>query len=134
VTPVSRLHIDTVRPSPALARVVVIGQVDLATASQLRDRLFVVLQDQEPAEVDVDLAGVSFLDCAGIGALIAVRNMAVHAGQRVQVSHPTPIIRWMLERTGLLGVLTAPIAPPGQPPRNPASTEPAVAASTRPPV
>jgi anti-anti-sigma factor len=135
VTPVPRLHISTIRPSPTLARVAVIGEVDLATAKQLRDTLLVVLHDQAPAGVDVDLAGVSFLDCAGIGALVAVRNIAVDAGQHMQVSHPRPNVRRMLELAGLLGVLAAPTDHPGQ--RVPESDDPAStgleAASTQPP-
>jgi anti-anti-sigma factor len=136
VTPVPRLRIDTIRPSPTLARVAVIGEVDLATATQLQDRLLVVIHDQTPAVVDVDLAGVSFFDCAGIGALVAVRNLAVAAGQQMYVSHPSRMIRRLLELTELLGVLTAPIDRPGRPPsesEHPAGTEPDAAASTQPP-
>ena len=136
VTPVPRLHIDTMRPSPTLARVAVIGEVDLATATQLRDRLLVELYDQAPAVVDVDLAGVSFLDCAGIGALVVVRNLAVDAGQQMYVSHPNRMIRRLLELTELLGVLTAPIDRPDQRPSesdHPTGTEPDAAASTQPP-
>jgi anti-anti-sigma factor len=136
VTSVLPLHIDTNRLSPTLARVSVIGEVDLATVTQLRDRLTVVLHDQAPAVVEVDLAGVSFLDCAGIGALVAVRHLAVDAGQRMYVSSPGRMIRRMLELTELLDVLTAPIDQPGEPPSksdHPAGTEPDPTASALPP-
>jgi anti-anti-sigma factor len=134
VTPVPRLDIETIRPSPTQAWVGVIGEVDLATSKQLRDTLLIVLHDRAPAVVDVDLAGVSFLDCAGIGALVAVRNVATGAGRQLRVSHPLPIVRRILELTGLLGVLTAPPDRPGQPPSKSddrGSTKPA-AASTQP--
>jgi anti-anti-sigma factor len=136
VTPVPRLHINTIRPSPMLARVAVIGEVDLATARQLRDGLLLVLHDQAPAVVEVDLAGVSFLDCAGIGALVAVRNLAVDAGQQMYVSRPGRMIRRLLELTGLLGDLTASIDPPGQAPSasdRPAGAGPDAATSTQSP-
>lgn len=89
-----------------------VGEVDLATATALCDRLLSVLHDHIPAVLDVDLAGVTFLDCAGLGALVAVRNAAVQAGSQLRVTHPQPIVRRVLEVTGLLGVLTAPIDQP----------------------
>ena len=114
--PIPRLHVNATRPSRTLARVAVIGEVDLATANQLRDRLFVVLHDQAPAVVDVDLAGVSFLDCAGISVLVAVRNHALDAGQQVYLSRPASKIRRLLEITGLFDLFTAPMSEPSHPP------------------
>lgn len=108
----AQLHIDTSHPSPATARVAVAGEVDLATTPALRERLLRVLRDQRPDLLDVDLAGVTFLDCTGIGALVAVRNAALHAGAQLRVSNPQPIVRWVLEVTGLLGVVTAPTIAP----------------------
>jgi anti-anti-sigma factor len=108
VTALTQLHLDTTWPSPTTARVAVVGEVDLATAHLLRDRLLSVLRDQAPAVVDVDFAGVNFLDCTAIGALVAARNAAIHAGRQVRVSQPQPIVRRVLELTGLLGVFTAP--------------------------
>lgn len=109
VTALPQLHIDTSHPSPTTARAVVTGEVDLATAPALRERLLCLLHDHGPDLLDVDLAGVTYLDCTGIGALVAVRNAAVRTGRRVRVSHPQPIVRRVLEVTGLLGVFTAPI-------------------------
>jgi anti-anti-sigma factor len=108
VTMLAHLDIAPSRPSPATARVAVIGEVDLATAPVLRDQLLGVLHDYGPDVLDVDLGGVTFLDCAGVGALVGVRNAAVQAGRQIRVAHPQPIVRRILEVTGLLGVLTAP--------------------------
>jgi anti-anti-sigma factor len=104
-----QLHIDISCPSPTVVRVVVVGDVDLSSAAVLRDGLLRVLHDRDPAVVEVDLAGVAFLDCTGIGALAAVYHTAVRSGRRLRVTDPQPIVRKVLELTGLLGVLTAPI-------------------------
>jgi anti-anti-sigma factor len=112
----------------------VVGEVDLATAHLLRDRLLGVLREQAPAVVEVDLAGVTFLDCTGISALVAVRNAAIQAGRQMRVSHPQPIVRRVLEVTGLLDLFTAPIDQPQPLPTRsgyPSRTGPA--AATQPP-
>jgi anti-anti-sigma factor len=112
VNALTQLHIDTTYPSPATARVAVSGEVDLATAPVLRDRLLGVLGDQGPTTLSVDLAGVSFLDCTGINALIAARNAAAATGRQMRITHPQPIVRQILDLTGLLDVFTAPIEQP----------------------
>jgi anti-anti-sigma factor len=109
VTALTQLHLDTSWPASSTVRVAVVGEVDLATAHLLRDRLLGVLREQAPAVLYVDLAGVSFLDCTGIAALVAVRNAARHTGRRVRVTHLQPMVRRVLAVTGLLGPLTAPI-------------------------
>ena len=112
VTALAQLHLDTSWPAPSTVRVAVVGEVDLATAHLLRDRLLGVLDKQAPAVLDVDLAGVTLLDCTGISALVAVRNAARHTGRHVRVTHPQPIVRRILDATGLLGPLSAPIDQP----------------------
>lgn len=112
VNTAAHLHIVTSYPSPATARVAVVGEVDLATTPVLRERLLHVLRDQRPDLLDVDLAEVTFLDCTGLGVLVAVRAAAVQAGCQMRVSHPQPIVRRVLEVTGLLGVFTVPTVGP----------------------
>jgi anti-anti-sigma factor len=65
----------------------------------------------------VDLAGVTFLDCTGISALVIVRNAARRTGGQVRITHPQPVVRRLLDVTGLLGPLTAPIDQPPPPVR-----------------
>jgi anti-anti-sigma factor len=108
VAALTQLHIDTSWPSPGIALVVVAGEIDLATAHLLRERLLGVLHEQSPAVVDVDLVGVTFLDCTGIGALVSARNAAIQAGGQLRVTNAHPIVWRVLELTGLAGVLTRP--------------------------
>jgi anti-anti-sigma factor len=112
VTALAQLSIDVSRPAPDTVRVAAIGEVDMATAHVLRDALLRELREQAPAVLDVDLAGVTFLDCSGINALVAVRNVAVQAERHVRVTDPQPIVRWLLDLTGLLDALTGPIDRP----------------------
>jgi anti-anti-sigma factor len=109
VTESPQLHIAMSCPSLFEVRVVVVGEIDLATVELLRDRLLSALRDHSPAVVDVDLAGVTFLDCTGIGALLAVHTIALRSVCQLRVSHPQPIVGRVLAVTGVIGVLTAPI-------------------------
>ncbi|WP_460916165.1 STAS domain-containing protein [Plantactinospora veratri] len=112
MTALTRLSVDTRYPQPATARVGVAGEIDLATAPVLRDKLLTLLWDQTPTVLLVDFAGVAFLDCAGIGALLAVRNAAGEAGCEMRIVDPQPFVRRVLEVTELLGIFTAPIEQP----------------------
>jgi anti-anti-sigma factor len=112
VTVLTQLHLDTTCPSPGTVRVAVTGEVDMATATVLRDKLLDALDGQSPSVLEVDLAGVTFLDCAGLGALVAARNAAVQTGRQMRVSHPQPIVRRVLAVTGLITLLATPIDQP----------------------
>lgn len=106
-------RIVTTYPSPATIRVAIIGELDLATATVLRDRLLDLLFGQGPGAVlEVDLAGTTFMDCTGLSALIVARNAAVQTGRQMRVSHPQPIVHRVLAVTGLLDLLAAPMAVP----------------------
>jgi anti-anti-sigma factor len=93
--------------SPTTVVLAVVGEVDMATAPVLRERLIGVLRVDPPEVIEVDLTGATFLDCAGVGALVAARNAALQVGCRLRVCHLQPIVRRLLEVTGLLGALTA---------------------------
>jgi len=85
-------------------RIVVSGDVDLATAAALRDTLIATLDGPppSPAMLQIDLAGVGFLDSTGIGALIGVRNHAAGKACLVQLVGLQPAVRRVLAVTGLL--------------------------------
>jgi anti-sigma B factor antagonist len=67
----------------------VTGEVDVATAPGLRERLHEVIADG-PAVLVVDLLGVTFIDSTALGVLIDAlkRSEAVGAVMRIVVSEP----------------------------------------------
>ena len=82
-----------IEASPAAAHVVVAvrGDVDIATAPELRARL------AEAADayrlIVVDLGGVGFMDSTGLGVLVSSFNRAKARGNRLVVARPQRIVR-----------------------------------------
>jgi anti-sigma B factor antagonist len=57
----------------------VIGEVDLATRDELRERLLALVAEGARHLV-VDLSGLEFIDSSGLGVLIRVRNVVREQG------------------------------------------------------
>ena len=80
--------------------VTVAGEVDVATAPALRDRLDQAVRREE-GPVVVDLLGVTFIDSTGLGVLIgAHRGCAAH-GRELRLVIAEPRILKVFEITGL---------------------------------
>jgi anti-anti-sigma factor len=105
--PLTQFRADIECPSPGVARVTVIGEIDLLSAAALRIRLLVVLFALRPRRIEVDLAGVTFMDCTGLTSLIVASNLAARAGCQLRITSPQPIVRRILDLTGLFDVLAA---------------------------
>jgi anti-sigma B factor antagonist len=80
------------------------GEVDMATAPQLRDVLNQVIQAGSQRIV-LDCRALAFLDSSGIGVLVAARNRLGEAGEIVLDSPPAHV-RKVLEITGVAAHLS----------------------------
>jgi anti-sigma B factor antagonist len=83
----------------------VVGEIDVATAPQLRDRL----RERTPpgAEVVVvDLLDVTFLDSTALGVLVGALKRSREAGGDLRLAINQPRIRKVFEITGLTGVFS----------------------------
>ncbi len=60
-----------------------------------------------PRCIEVDLAGVMFMDCGGLTVLLVAGKVAAGIGGQLRITNPQPVVRRVLELTGLLGVLTS---------------------------
>ena len=103
----AQLSIDTSCPSPGTARLAVVGEIDLSTTDMLRARLLNVFTALHPHRIEVDLAGVTFMDRGGLTVLIVAGDIAARSGCQLRITNPQPLVRRILDLTGLLGVLTA---------------------------
>lgn len=90
----------------------IIGEIDLATVPKLHSALRTAIAGPaSPAEVRVDLSAASFIDAAGVGALVDGREAARRAGVGFAVDNPTGVVRRLLDILGLTDALHVEVAP-----------------------
>ncbi len=88
------------RPSPTVAHLSVAGELDALSSRQLRHQVSDAL-DGGSTTFTVDAAGVTFLDAAGIGSFVRLRNaVREHDGTLTFVS-ASPRFRWVCSLVGL---------------------------------
>ncbi len=92
-------------PSPRGCTISVRGDVDATTAPALRAKLLEVLR--RAGDVELDLRDVTFLDSAGLTALVAAHQEASSTGRtlRMRCGTSRAVLR-PLEITGLTSVFT----------------------------
>jgi anti-sigma B factor antagonist len=88
-----------VRHQPGHVLITVAGEIDIATAPQLRDRLAALAASGR--RLVVDLAQVSFLGAAGLDVLAAAARQARARGGGLGVVSPRPLVRRLFAITGL---------------------------------
>lgn len=77
------------------------GEVDIATADQLRGHLSGSLEGR----VIVDLSRVPFMDCRGANTLLSAQREARQCGGEIRLAAPRPSVCKLLALTGLYQVL-----------------------------
>jgi anti-anti-sigma factor len=95
------LHVDDGVCTVALA-----GELDLSGADSLRRLLLDALGRDDCTAVVADLADVTFLDSAGLGALVGAYRETETTGHRFTVTNPMRGVRRILEIAGVLDLLT----------------------------
>jgi anti-sigma B factor antagonist len=95
------LQID-VRFDPTGAQVLILsGELDSSNAATLQERV-ASIPPQPDRRLIFDLTGLRFMDSAGIAVLIGAEARA----GGVSLRNPSPIIKRVLEATGLSGVFS----------------------------
>lgn len=101
MTEVERQALDiTVTAGGGRLRVIVQGDMDLATSGRLVDEVSGQL-DENVRNLVVDLSGVSFCDSSGLNCLIAIRTRCDEQGTAMTITGATPAFRQIAEITGL---------------------------------
>ncbi len=75
------------------------GEIDVATVTRLRQRLFDLAASGRPLVADLDQ--VSFIDSAGLGALVGTATRAAAYGGSLSVVCAQPKIRQLFRLVGL---------------------------------
>ena len=96
----------TVASSPPSAAVVLDGDIDIATCPAIRRFLMAAISGRD-VHLAVNLSGVTFIDAAGIGVLVAAANRARQAGGGLSLLAPSPQVRRLLDVFHLDAILPA---------------------------
>jgi anti-sigma B factor antagonist len=80
------------------------GRLNMASARQLKEVLDGLVADGT-TRIVVDMAGTTFLDSSGLGALIAGLKTARQAGGDLRVARPTEVVQTVFSLTNLDRVL-----------------------------
>jgi anti-sigma B factor antagonist len=94
-----------VNQSEAGAVVAVEGELDLATAPQLRDTL-VALSEQGQTQIVLDLTRLQFIDSTGLSVLVMAHNRARADSGSILIRNPSQSVLRIFEITGLVSVFT----------------------------
>lgn len=76
------------------------GELDISSAAAIRD-VITTLLEQNPSKVVFDVRRLHFIDSSGIAVLLT----AARECSTVEIAHPSPIVRRIIEVSGLSGVL-----------------------------
>ena len=94
-----------VRRGEGCARMSLRGELDVATAALLSERLATVNRSGV-TELTVDLAELSYVDAAGLSPLVVEQQRARASGITLRLESPTAFVRDLLTVTGLIDYLT----------------------------
>ena len=119
-------HVCSVFPTMTVA---VGGELDMETGPWLRDRLTCMIWANDP-RLALDLTGVTFIDCAGLTALLTTRKAAQAQGGWLRLVAVSRCVGRLIEITRLQDALVVP--PPPRRPRDRPEASPPVRV-TRPP-
>lgn len=89
----------TVRRERGFEIVAVAGEIDISTVTRLRERLFEQADTGRPVIVDLD--DVTFIDSAGLGALVGAYRRAAERGGSLHAVCGRPHTRKLLWMTGI---------------------------------
>ncbi|HET6550475.1 MAG TPA: STAS domain-containing protein [Solirubrobacter sp.] len=87
--------------SGARVDVTVGGELDMAAAFKLETELDGLLAAPDTQAVVLDLADVTFIDSAGLGSLLAIRERAKQLGIELAIARVSDRVQRILEATGL---------------------------------
>lgn len=99
VTGAAEIAIETAPDAGGVPIVTLSGELDSSNADSLHAAMTSILAER-PERVVFDLGNLRFMDSAGIAVLIGVSKVS-----EVQLRNPSPVVRRVVEVTGLSHVL-----------------------------
>lgn len=85
--------------------ITVSGEIDLSNVHNLDSAVQLALSNAPCAAVTLDLGGVTFMDCAGLSALLGITSDCKENSAVLAIVNPRPCVRRLIALACLDGVL-----------------------------
>lgn len=85
---------------------VIDGELDISTRDAIPNLVRNAITSTT-VDIELDLSGVEFIDCAGLAGILQARKLAAENGCTVYVAALSPPVSRLFELTGTLAELTA---------------------------
>lgn len=92
------------QPPPDHVHIRLVGMVVVGRLERVA-RVLSIVEEHPASLVDVDLAGVSFIDSSGVAFLLALKGAVEAGGGRVRFQAASARVRRILERAGVGALL-----------------------------
>ncbi|WAX57952.1 STAS domain-containing protein [Jatrophihabitans cynanchi] len=106
-TPAEPISGLAVRLDRSERRVTVSGELDLATVPRLNDVMSLLLH-VNPGDSTIDVAGLSFIDAAGLSCLVAQSKLLAAVGAKISIVGAIPRLRRVFDIVSIGDLLQAP--------------------------
>jgi len=81
------------------------GELDMAATFKLESELERLWARHEIRRLEIDLAKLAFVDSAGLGALLAIRDRTQDLGIQLRLTNPSDPVRRILDLSGTAAAL-----------------------------
>ena len=110
------LRVDRQWQTKARCVIVLNGELDMQSAARFRAEVSAILkQHPAPAEIEIDMSGVTFVDSLGLGTLVVAQRICAEISVRLTVCNPTTQVARLLEVSGMGEHLTGSGVPTSTP-------------------
>jgi anti-anti-sigma factor len=92
---------------PGAVRIVVAGELDVRSVGSLAEPILEALDRRHPATIELDLAGVTFVDGAAAARLRRLHRQAAECGCELSISAAQQGTWWTFNAAGLASIFPA---------------------------
>lgn len=100
------LLVNSIASTNGTTTITLAGEMDASTVDEVNAAVTTALADPDCRGLDINLAGTTFCDSTGLGALVAARNAAGQRSIELVLMQPSDQVRRVMHLTALDQVFT----------------------------
>ncbi len=99
------ISVEVHEPSRRVALITIGGEIDYATAADVRHAVSEAIDTIQPTRIHLDIAGVNLIDSTGVGILVVAYRICRQLGIEFSVRNQTDLVDRVLRSLGVRDIL-----------------------------